>query len=287
MPRYAYVNGRYLPHGQAAVHIEDRGYQFGDGVYEVVPVANGRAIDEEPHLDRLQRSLAELNIPMPMSRRSLELVCHELLRRNRLANGLLYMQVTRGVAPRNHALPANVRPALVMTTKQIDLARQPKFDEGVSVITVPDERWARRDIKTTNLLPNCLAKQAAVEAGSYEALQYDDEGNVTEGSSSNAWIVAADGKLVTRHLSHDILHGVTRRTILAIAMEEGLDFEERPFSVEEARDAREVFVTSASSFVTPVVTIDGKAVADGKPGPLTRRLLGWYRDYAAGTRNGA
>lgn len=287
MPRYAYVNGRYLPHAQAAVHIEDRGYQFGDGVYEVIPVAGGRPVDEGPHLDRLERSLSELRIAMPMARRALELVCREMLRRNGLKNGLLYMQVTRGVAPRNHALPPNIRPALVMTTKQMDFSDQPKFQSGVSVVTVPDERWARRDIKTTNLLPNCLAKQVAVEANAYEALQYDGDGNVTEGTSSNFWIVTQDGRLVTRHLSNDILHGVTRRTVLAIAAEEDIDFEERAISLEEAMSAREAFVTSASSFVTPVVKIDGRSIGDGKPGPLSRRLLGWYRDYAAGLRKTA
>lgn len=287
MPRYAYVNGQYLPHGQAAVHIEDRGYQFADGVYEVVPVAGGRAVDEIPHLDRLVRSLAELRIAMPMSRRALELVCRELLRRNGVRNGIIYIQVTRGVAPRNHAFPAHARPALVMTTKRMVFAGQSKFENGVSVITAPDQRWARRDIKTINLLPNCLAKQAATEAGAYEALQVDNEGNVTEGTSSNAWIVARNGSLVTRQLSNDILHGVTRRTILAIATEEGVGFEERPFTVAEALGASEVFVTSATSFVTPVVEVDGKRVGDGKPGPLTRRLLAWYRDYMAGLRDSA
>ena len=287
MPRYAYVNGRYLPHGQAAVHIEDRGYQFADGVYEVVPVVAARPVDEGPHLDRLERSLAELHIAMPMSRRSLELVSRELLRRNDIRDGLIYIQVTRGVASRNHAFPRHVRPALVMTTKRMSLAGQSKFNDGVAVITVPDLRWARRDIKTINLLPNCLAKQAAAEAGAYEALQVDDEGNVTEGTSSNAWIVAHDGKLVTRHLSNDILHGVTRRTILAIATEEGVAFEERPFTLEEALEAQEAFVTSATSFVTPVVEIDGGRIGDGKPGPLTRRLLAWYRDYMAGLRDSA
>jgi D-alanine transaminase len=287
MPRYAYVNGRYLPHGQAAVHIEDRGYQFADGVYEVVPVVAARPVDEGPHLDRLERSLAELHIAMPMSRRSLELVSRELLRRNDVRDGLIYIQVTRGVAARDHAFPRHARPALVMTTKRMGLAGQSKFKDGVAVITVPDLRWARRDIKTINLLPNCLAKQAAAEAGAYEALQVDDEGNVTEGTSSNAWIVARDGKLVTRHLSNDILHGVTRRTILAIATEEGVAFEERPFTLEEALEAREAFVTSATSFVTPVVEVDGGRIGDGKPGPLTRRLLGWYRDHMAGLRDSA
>lgn len=284
MPRYAYVNGRYFQHGDAAVHIEDRGYQFGDGVYEVIPVAAGQAVDEGPHLDRLERSLAELRIDMPVPRRSLELICGEMLRRNGLRNGLVYIQVTRGVAPRNHSFPASARPSLVIATKRINFAGESKFDKGVSVITVPDRRWERRDIKTTNLLPNCLAKQEAVEAGAYEALQVDRDGNVTEGTSSNAWIVTRGGRLVTRHLSSDILHGVTRRTILAIAMEEGIAFEERPFTVEEALDAGEAFVTSATSFVTPVVSIDGKPIGEGKPGPLTRRLLAWYRDYVAGTR---
>jgi len=287
MPRYAYVNGRYLPHDRASIHIEDRGYQFADGVYEVVPVAAGRLIDESPHLDRLERSLAELRIAMPMTRRALELVSHELLRRNGVSNGLLYLQVTRGVAPRNHAFPAHVRPALVMTTKNIDFSRQSKFDDGVGVITTPDQRWARRDIKTVNLLPNCLAKQTAVEAGAYEAFQVDGDGNVTEGTSSNAWIVDGDGSLVTRHLDNEILHGVTRRTILAIAAEEGVGFKERQFTVAEALAAKEAFVTSATSFVTPVVRIDGKPVGDGVPGLLTQRLLAWYRDYVAGLRDSA
>ncbi len=287
MPRYAYVNGQYLPHGRAAIHIEDRGYQFADGIYEVVPVAAGRPVDESQHLDRLERSLSELRIAMPMSRRALELVCHELLRRNGVRDGLIYIQVTRGVAPRNHAFPADASPALVMTTKRMNFTGQAKFTDGVSVITVPDQRWARRDIKTINLLPNCLAKQTATEAGAYEALQVDDEGNVTEGTSSNAWIVTGNGKLITRHLSDDILHGVTRRTILAIAAEEGVDFEERPFTVAEALAANEAFVTSATSFVTPVVRIDGKPVGDGVPGPLAQRLLAWYRDYMAGLRVGA
>jgi len=287
MPRYAYVNGRYVPHERATVHIEDRGYQFADGIYEVVPVAAGRLVDEAPHLDRLERSLSELRIAMPMTRRALELVSHELLRRNGLSSGLLYIQVTRGVAPRNHAFPAHVRPALVMTTKNIDFSRQSKFDDGVGVVTTPDLRWARRDIKTINLLPNCLAKQTAVEAGTYEAFQVDDSGNVTEGTSSNAWIVDQDGMLVTRNLSNDILHGVTRRTVLAIASEEGVEFEERQFTVAEALAANEAFVTSATSFVTPVIRIDGKPVGDGLPGPLTKRLLAWYRDYVAGLRDSA
>ena len=222
---------------------------------------------------------------MPMSRRALQLVGRELVCRNGVRNGLLYIQVTRGVAPRDHKFPEQVRPALVMTTKHIDFAAQPKFTDGVKVITVPDQRWARCDIKTIGLLPNCLGKQQAAESGAYEAWQVDDDGFVTEGTSSNAWIVKTDGRLVTRHLGSEILHGVTRRTILAIAAEEGIALDERPFAVDEARTAAEAFVTSATSFVTPVVRVDESVIGDGAPGPLSRRLLAWYRDYAAGLRD--
>lgn len=287
MPRHAYVNGRYIPHRAAAVHIEDRGYQFGDGIYEVVTVAGGMLIDEAPHLDRLERSLGELAIAMPLSRRAMKLIMRELIRRNGLRDGLVYMQITRGVAPRDHSFPARARPAIVMTTRRMAFDGMAKFSEGVKVITIPDIRWARRDIKTIGLLPNCLGKQAASEAGAYEAWQVDEDGCVTEGTSSNAWIVDQDGRLATRQLSHDILHGVTRRSVLAIAEQENVPFEERPFTVSEARSAREAFVTSATSFVTPVVRIDDTAIADGRPGPLTRRLLGWYRDYVAGLRDTA
>lgn len=287
MPRYAYVNGRYVPHCDAAVHIEDRGYQFADGVYEVVTIAGGRFVDEAPHLDRLERSLRELAIVMPMSRRSLQLISRELTRRNGVTDGLIYMQVTRGVAPRDHKFPASAEPSLVMTTKRIDFASQPKFTDGVAAIVVPDQRWERRDIKTIALLPNCLAKQKAYEAGAYEAWQVDSDGLVTEGTSSNAWIVTADGQLVTRQLGSDILHGVTRRTILALADQQGIPFEERPFTVDEAKAAREAFVTSATSFVTPVVQIDDRVIGNGKPGSLSCQLLDRYRDYIADSRETA
>lgn len=285
MPRFAYVNGRYVAHRNAAVHIEDRGYQFGDGVYEVVTLVAGRMVDEGPHLDRLERSLSEIAIGMPMSRRSLELVGRELVRRNEIRDGLLYIQVTRGVAPREHRFPQHVKPALVMTTKHIDFAGQAKFTDGVKVITIPDQRWARRDIKTIGLLANCLGKQKAAENGAYEAWQVDVDGFVTEGTSSNAWIVSADGRLITRQLGPEILHGVTRRTILALSAEEGIVPEERPFSIDEARAAAEAFVTGATSFVTPVVRLDDSPIGDGTPGPLSRRLLAWYRDYASGVRD--
>jgi len=282
MPRDAYVNGRFVPHGMAAVHVEDRGYQFADGVYEVVPVVDGLPVDEEGHLDRLERSLRELSIRMPVNRAVLELKARELVRRNGLKNGLLYMQVTRGVAPRNHAFPGDsVDPSLVMTTKRMNFAAMDKFRDGVGVITAPDIRWGRCDIKTVGLLANCLAKQQAAEAGAYEAWLVDDDGRVTEGSSSNAWIVSKDGTLVTRQADHGILRGITRQTILKLAAEEGLRFEERPFTVSEAHEAKEAFVTSATSFVTPVVRLDDRVIGNGKPGLLTERLLDVYRHYAA------
>jgi D-alanine transaminase len=285
MARFAYVNGRYVPHDKATVHVEDRGYQFADGVYEVVTVVDRLMIDEDPHLDRLERSLDELMIAMPVSRQVLKMIMRELVRRNRLIDGLVYMQITRGVAPRDHKFPVvEPPPALVMMTKAIDHAAQPKFRDGVKVITIPDIRWTRCDIKTVSLLPNCLGAQQAAEAGAYEAWQVDRDGYVTEGTSSNAWIVTDAGKLLTRELSTDILSGVTRRTIFAIAETEGLEFEERPFTVEEAIGAREAFASSATSFVTPVVQVDDTIIGDGKPGPLARKLLDWYMEYCAGDR---
>ncbi len=279
MPRQAYVNGRYLPHGAASVHIEDRGYQFSDGVYEVVPVAAGILVDEEPHLDRLERSLRELRMAMPMSRAAIKLVSRELMRRNGLSNGFLYMQVTRGVAPRDHKFPKAARPALVMTTRQMRPASAEALNEGVAVMTVPDIRWKRPDIKSVSLLPNVLAKQEAVEAGCFEAWMVDAEGLVTEGTSTNAWIVTADGKLVTRDASHAILNGITRLALLKLAKAEGLDFEERAFSVDEALSAREAFLTSSSSFVMPVTRIDGKPIGNGHAGILTVKIRDSYMDY--------
>jgi len=288
MPRYCYVNGQFAPHRDGAVHIEDRGYQFADGVYEVVTVADGRLVDEGPHLDRLERSLGELRMKMPMGRKVLQLKARELIRRNGLRDGLVYMQVTRGVAPRNHAFPADsVTPSLVMTTKKMNFATMKKFTDGVTVISTPDMRWARCDIKTTSLLPNCLGKQAAAEAGAYEGWMVTEDGMVTEGTSSNAWIINKEGTLVTRPPGNEILNGITRQTILALAAEEGIPVEERAFSLEEAYEAREAFVSSATSFVTPVVKIDDKVLGNGKPGSLSERLLGHYQDYAAGRRSQA
>ena len=282
MARQAYVNGRYVPQGEATVHIEDRGYQFADGVYEVVPVVQGTLVDEDPHLDRLERSLDELRIAMPMSRAALKLVSHELMRRNGLSNGFLYMQVTRGVAPRDHKFPKAATPALVMTTRQTKPHSAKQLAEGVAVITLPDIRWKRCDIKSVSLLPNVLGKQAAVEAGAFEAWMVGEDGRVTEGTSTNAWIVTGDNKLVTREASNAILNGITRLALLRLAESEGVELEERAFTVEEALQAREAFITSSTNFVMPVTRIDDLPVGNGHPGLLTLRLREVYEGHAAG-----
>src|SRR5260221_1517348 len=281
MGRYAYVNGRYVDHRDASVHIEDRGYQLADGVYEVVGVREGKLIDEAPHVDRLDRSLRELRIAWPVSRPTLGFIMRELMRRNRLRDGLVYMQVTRGVARRDHAFPTTpVKPALVLTTKN---TKSPGADPGpgVAVKSHPDIRWDRCDIKTVALLPNVLAKQAARESGAYEAWLVDDEGCVTEGASTNAWIVTPKDELVTRQSDNGILAGITRGTLKSIANALQLKFVERPFTLDEAKKAKEAFITSATSFVTPVVKIDGETVGDGKPGPTARRLREEYVRFAA------
>lgn len=280
MPRIAYVNGRYVRHGDAAVHIEDRGYQFADGVYEVVTVHDGRLVDEKGHVDRLDRSLRELSMDWPVGRRSLGLIMRELIRRNGIRNGMLYMQVTRGVSPRDFAFPAAVSPSLAMTVRRADLRHGKAAEQGVSVITIPDIRWKRRDIKSISLLPQVLGKQKARLSGAFEAWQTDEDGNVTEGCSSNAWIVTQDGVLTTRQPNHLILKGITRGSIMSLAQSENLSFEERPFSVQEAYDAREAFLTSATSYALPITRIDDKVVGDGRPGPLTLRLRDLYWRYA-------
>ena len=287
MPRYAYVNGRYLPHALAAVHIEDRGYQFADGVYEVVPVYQGALVDEGPHLDRLERSLRELRIAMPVARATLKLISRELMRRNDLTQGMLYLQVTRGVAPRDHKFPTTARPALIMTTRQTKPHGEAMLTQGIKVITVPDIRWQRCDIKSTSLLPNVLAKQQAAEAGAYEAWQVDGEGRITEGSSTNAWIVNAEGKVVTRDVSHAILNGITRITLLKQIREAGFELEERAFTLEEAKAAREAFLTSSTSFVLPIVAIDETPVGNGHPGILCGKLRARYLDYMASLEGAA
>jgi len=278
MARYAYVNGRYVDHREASVHIEDRGYQLADGVYEVVGVRDGKLIDEGPHIDRLDRSLRELRIAWPVSRQALGFIMRELMRRNRLRDGLVYMQVTRGVARRDHAFPTKpVKPALVLTTKNSKRADADP-GPGIAVKSHPDIRWQRCDIKTVALLPNVLAKQAAREQGAKEAWFVDAEGFVTEGSSSNAWIVTREGSVVTRPAEFGILRGITRTVVLEVIADHGLKLEERPFTMEEAYAAREAFVTSATQFVMPVVRIDGRPVGNGAPGLIASALR---RDYHA------
>jgi D-alanine transaminase len=279
MSRVAYVNGRYLPHRDAAVHIEDRGYQFADGVYEVIAIDRGRLLDEGLHLKRLSRSLAELRIAEPMAEASLKTVMREVIRRNRVRDGIIYIQMTRGVAPRDHAFPRDAETQVVMTARRAKAANPKVAAEGVPVITVPDLRWARCDIKSVALLPNILGKQRAREAGAYEAWQVDRDGNVTEGTSTNAWIVTPGGEVVTRAATNAILNGVTRLGVIRVIEEAGLRLVERPFSVAEAKQAREAFLTSTTSYVTPVVRIDGSPVGDGKPGPLTGELNKFYRRY--------
>ncbi|MDO8287806.1 MAG: D-amino-acid transaminase [Parvibaculum sp.] len=278
MSRIAYVNGRYLRHAEAGVHIEDRGYQFSDGIYEVCGVRDGHLMDENYHLERLQRSLGELRIAMPMALGALRHVMREVIRRNGISFGMVYMQVTRGVAKRDHPFPVpSVRPSLVITAKRLSLAKiMLSVEKGVGVITMPDQRWARRDIKSVSLLANILAKQAAREAGAYEAWLVDADGFITEGSSTNAWIVDARGRVITRALSADILPGVTRRVLLEAAAREGIEIIERPFTVEEARTAREAFISASTAIITPVVRVDGLAIGNGEPGSVTLRLRGAY-----------
>ncbi len=282
MSRIAYVNGRYVPHAEACVHIEDRGYQFADGVYEVCEIWRGAIIDERRHLDRLDRSLKELTIRPPMKREALAVVLREVIRRNRVSNGLVYLQVTRGVARRNHVFPpASTRPALVITARSTDpRAGDLSAETGVAVITTPENRWDRVDIKSVSLLPNVLAKQRAKEMGAAEAWFVDPDGMVTEGGSTNAWIVTGDGVLVTRPADHGILRGITRQVVLDLAAREGLKVEERAFSVEEAKQAREAFITAASTLVMPVVRIDDSPVGNGHPGSVATSLRKMFHEVS-------
>ncbi len=282
----AFVNGRYLPHAQARVAVEDRGFQFADGVYEVVAIVGGRLVDVDGHMDRLARSLGELRIAWPMSRPALSLVMRELIRRNGVTTGLIYLQITRGAAPRDFKFPVPaVRPTLVMTVRRVARFGSPaQLADGVAVITIPDIRWLRRDIKSVSLLPQVLGKQQAVEAAAFEAWMVDTDGLVTEGCSSNAWIVTADGTLVTRPTDHLILAGVTRGSLLRLAVELGIAVDLRPFSVGEARTAREAFLSSATTFALPVTRLDDQPVGDGQPGDLTRRLRQAYLEAVCGVR---
>lgn len=282
MSRYAYVNGRYLPFRDAKVHIEDRGYQFADGVYEVCEVRGGRLIDERRHLERLQRSLKEINIPPPMSVRALGLVLREVVSRNRIGYGVVYMQITRGVARRDHAFPSpQTPPSLVVTARTLNMSRNEALAKnGIAVISVPDNRWGRVDIKTIGLLPNVLARQNAIEQGARDAWFVDSNGMVTEASFANAWIVTPAGVLVTRHADRMILRGITRMVVFDAIKAEGLTVEERAFTLEEAYGAREAFITSATQIVLPVIRIDGRTIGDGKPGPVAMSLRRQFHSYA-------
>jgi len=285
MSRIAYVNGRFVPHGQAAVHVEDRGYQFADGVYEVWAVLGGRLADAAGHFERLERSLTELLIVPPMGRPSLEVVLKETARRNRVREGLVYLQITRGVAPRDHAFPRpGTPPSVVCTAHSLDrAASDARAERGAAVITVPETRWSRCDIKSVALLPNVLAKQQARAAGAVEAWFVDDLGLVTEGASSNAWIIDKQGRVRTRDTQANILRGITRKTLLSVMAREGLKVEERPFTVEEALEAREAFITGAGTLLLPIVSINGKQVGDGAVGPVAKRLRRLYIEEARRT----
>lgn len=277
--RIAYVDGRYVAHGNASVHVEDRGLQLADSVYEVLPVREGRMLDEEGHFDRLERSLREIGMPMPMARGPLRSVMREVVRRNRVGLGIVYLQVTRGAHRRDHPIPSRQRPTLIVTARGLDpVALAKRETNGVSVIVLPDIRWGRCDIKSTGLLPAVLAKTKAKEAGSYEAWLIDEEGFITEGASTNVWIVTADNVLVTRALGENILPGVTRAGVLrALALEGVNAIEERPFTLAEAHAAREAFCTSSGGGIVPVIAIDGKPVGERRPGPVVKNIQSLYR----------
>ncbi|MBB3234741.1 D-amino-acid transaminase [Phyllobacterium endophyticum] len=285
MSRIAYVNGQYVQHSEAAIHIEDRGYQFADGVYEVCEIARGNIMDMTRHLDRLDRSLAELKIAWPMGRSALQIVIKEVVRLNKVHNGLVYMQVTRGVARRDHVFPeVDTPPAIVITAKRTSpQASAARAAKGIKVITVPENRWDRVDIKSIGLLPNVLARQQAREEGAQEAWFVDPDGTVKEGAATNAWIVTRDGVLVTRPAESGILRGITRTTIFDVAKKLGLRIEERGFSVDEAKKSKEVFMTAASTVVMPIVAIDGESVANGHPGTTTLSLREAFFDVAEKT----
>ena len=275
MSRIVYINGDYLPQEQAMVNVFDRGFIFGDGVYEVVPVIEGRLVDKQYFLERLQRSLAELQLGWPVGSSEYVAVLEELINRNKLVQGVVYSQVTRGVADREFAFPPNTPTTLMAFTSEMNILDNPLAQTGIAVTTFEDIRWKRRDIKSINLLAQCLAKQDAVSKGAKESWMTED-GFVTEGASSSAFIVNND-KLITRPLSNSILPGIRRRTLLELADRAGIEVEERPFTVAEALDADEAFISSATTVVLGVVSIDGKAVADGKPGPVTLKLRELYR----------
>jgi D-alanine transaminase len=279
MSRIVYVNGEYLAEEDAKISVFDRGFLFADAVYEVSAVLKGKLVDNDAHLKRLARSLGELKMTPPATGEEIEAIQMELIRRNSIDEGVIYLQATRGAADRDFAFPKNATPSLVMFTQKKSLSQNPAADVGISVITVPDIRWKRRDIKTVGLLPASMAKQAALDAGANDAWFVED-GFVNEGSSNNAFIVTHDGKIVTRHLGTEILHGITRKSVMELAKRENLEIEERPFTPEEAVEAREAFSTSASAFVMPVVKIDGHVLGNGAPGPVSEKMRKLYVEMA-------
>jgi D-alanine transaminase len=281
MPRIAYVNGRYVPHAKAGVSIDDRAFLFADGIYEVIEIFGGALIDEAGHLERLARSARELRLKLPMGERAMKNVLRQLVARNRICDGHIYMQITRGVAPRDHFFPPEgTPPTFVAFARRADrAAAEAKARVGIKVISLPDIRWKRPDIKSTSLLPNVLAKQAAREAGAYEAWLVDEAGYVTEGSSSNAWIVT-DRSVVTRPADSSILRGITRMRLIEILAAEGLTLEERAFTCNEALSAREAFITGATTLVMPVVVLDGQKIGSGAPGPISSRLRAIFHNFA-------
>jgi len=282
LSRIVYVNGRYLPRRDALVSVEDRGYQFADGVYEVCEVRGGAIIDQPRHLARLERSLGELRIRMPVAAGALPVILRETVARNRVHDGVVYLQITRGVARRDFSFPPrDTRPSLVVSARSLDRAgNEKRAAHGIAVITVPESRWTRVDIKSLSLLPNVLAKQAARDRGADEAWFVDRDGRVTEGASSNAWIVTQDRRVITRPADNGILRGITRTVLIAVLESQNLRFEERPFRVEEAYQAAEAFVTAASQIVMPVVRIDDRAIGEGRPGPVAKSLRESFHRHA-------
>lgn len=279
MSRIVYVNGEYLPEEDAKISVFDRGFLFADGVYEVSAVIGGKLVDNDAHLTRLARSMSELNMTPPASGEEITAIMREMVERNDIDEGLVYLQVTRGAADRDFAFPKDATPSLIMFTQKKSLSDNPAAGKGISVITVPDIRWKRRDIKTVGLLPASMAKQAALDAGANDAWFVED-GFVNEGSSNNAFIVTHDGKIVTRHLGNEILHGITRKAVMELARRESLEIDERPFTPDEAYEAREAFSTSASAFVMPVVKIDDHTLGNGVPGPVAEKLRKLYIEMA-------
>jgi len=278
--RYVYVNGDYVEADKASISIFDRGFLFADGVYEVTAVLNGRMIDFAPHVQRLRSSMAKLDMTLDLDDAAIEDIHHGLMEYNRLENGVVYIQVTRGVAERDFAYPGEAQPTVIAFTQPRDYFGDRNAQKGVSIVTTPDLRWLRRDIKSIALLPQAMGKQEANKRGAFEAWMVED-GLITEGTSSSAFIVTEQGVIVTRALSREILPGLTRSRLLSLIEAERLPVDQRPFSVEEALEAREAFLTSASSFVLPVVSIDEHPVGTGKPGPIAQRLRARYLDFAA------